>query len=353
METLVTAVSKREANAFRCYFSDETLSGTRCLRFYRLRKEVHPTMMMRRNQSNNYLHGIGLLLPLLVACMFQGYVRNGVMVSAFIYKQSSSSITVLNRNSNNGNIIYSATRLRVSENSNNWDDNMNKLKSIQEEIKNADIMEALIVEESASLVPIYLRGQGNLRMENPTSTKRSDSTLPVLVLSQEKEQETSSSTAATIQSLLLPLTNRNQLKLVSFAKSNKPLSKSVMLGLNSLLVNRDGALFDNLPWSTWSIDPQRRNYDAANNPIDAKFHLGKRDAYNRFMGKDWQGRSLAIGNLALRLKYLLEETDEIQKEDAKKKQRTGEDEQQQEEENEVESSLELTKRILQLQIREL
>jgi hypothetical protein len=76
--------------------------------------------------------------------------------------------------------------------------------------------------------------------------------------------------------------------------------------LNALLVNRDNALFDNLPWSTWSVDPERRNYDAAGNPISATFHLGKRDAYNRLMGKDWQGRSLAIGNIALRLKYMME-----------------------------------------------
>ena len=69
----------------------------------------------------------------------------------------------------------------------------------------------------------------------------------------------------------------------------------------------------NLPWSIWSVDPQKRNRDAAGNLINEKFHLGKRDAYYRFMGKDWQGRSLAIGNMALRLKYLLEEDNERRK----------------------------------------
>ena len=34
--------------------------------------------------------------------------------------------------------------------------------------------------------------------------------------------------------------------------------------------------------------------------------MGKRVAYQRFMGKDWQGRSLSLGNLANRIKYTLE-----------------------------------------------
>lgn len=72
-----------------------------------------------------------------------------------------------------------------------------------------------------------------------------------------------------------------------------------------MLVNRDGALFDTLPWSTWTVDPQERNYDAASNAILPKFHLGKRDAFARFGGKDWKGRSVSIGNMALRLKYTI------------------------------------------------
>ena len=107
--------------------------------------------------------------------------------------------------------------------------------------------------------------------------------------------------------LLLPLTdpNNSQLRLLSFAYSNQPISSlTLLLSLNTLIINRDDTLFDNLPWSTWSKDPQKRNRDAAGNPIARKFHLGKRDAFQRFMGKDWPGRSLALNNLALRLQYM-------------------------------------------------
>jgi len=127
--------------------------------------------------------------------------------------------------------------------------------------------------------------------------------------------ETTTSSNDPIPCLLLPLGGNNgngnaQLKLLEFVAHGRPVSKSVMLSLNSLLVNRDRALFDNAPWSAWSVDPRLRNRDAAGNPVSAKFHLGKRDAYNRFAGKDWQGKSLAVGNLALRLKYLLEKEEE-------------------------------------------
>jgi hypothetical protein len=77
-----------------------------------------------------------------------------------------------------------------------------------------------------------------------------------------------------------------------------------MLPLNLLLVNRDATLFDNIPWSSWTVDtPKLRNRDAADNDIAPKYHLGKRDAYARFGGKDWKGRSVSIANLAMRLKY--------------------------------------------------
>lgn len=99
---------------------------------------------------------------------------------------------------------------------------------------------------------------------------------------------------------------KSMMTLLSFAYKSQPISKSLCLTLSPILINRDGSLYDNLPWDTWTIDPMKRNVDAAGNKIDQKYHLGKRDAYNRFMGKDWYGRSLSIGNLAARAKYLLE-----------------------------------------------
>jgi len=107
-----------------------------------------------------------------------------------------------------------------------------------------------------------------------------------------------------------PTMSNNAVKLLSQAYSNTPLSKSVLLSLNSLLVNRDGGLFDNLPWSTWSVDPDLKERDAAGNVAEGKFTMGKRVAYQRFMGKDWQGRSLSLGNLANRVRFLLEGSEE-------------------------------------------
>lgn len=120
---------------------------------------------------------------------------------------------------------------------------------------------------------------------------------------------TSKLTGESFETLPVPIQpslTSSAVKLLSHAYSAQPLSKSVLLSLNSLLVNRDGGLFDNLPWSTWSVDPNLSERDAAGNVIDAKFTLGKRAAYQRFMGKDWQGRSLSAGNLANRIRWMLE-----------------------------------------------
>jgi hypothetical protein len=191
--------------------------------------------------------------------------------------------------------------------SSSWDDNLRQLKSIQERNARDALIDAIFLgddysSQSSSLLSIYLAGQARIPV-GTNRTQEASATERIALVLTKGGPEVDNSVAS---SLLLPLASNAQLKLVSFAAAGRPLSKSVLLGLNTLLVNRDGALFDNLPWSTWSVDPQRRNYDEAGNAIALKFHLGKRDAYNRFMGKDWQGRSLAIGNTALRLRYMME-----------------------------------------------
>lgn len=113
-----------------------------------------------------------------------------------------------------------------------------------------------------------------------------------------------------------PSLSSSAIKLLSHSYTTEPLSKSVLLSLNSLLVNRDGGLFDNMPWSSWSVDPDMKERDAANAVVDAKYAMGKRVAYQRFMGKDWQGRSLSLTNLAKRLSYLLERSDQESKQDS-------------------------------------
>ncbi|CAB9512488.1 expressed unknown protein [Seminavis robusta] len=218
------------------------------------------------------------------------------------------------------------------------------LDVLQERQTRLALVEAqLSLKKGASLQEILVSGQLRLSINTTSTSSNTDRYRSCVVLSTREEQKLDRSVDEVIPAVLLPLTSPAQLKLLSFAKASRPLSKSVLLGLNALLVNRDGALFDNLPWSLWSVDPQERNYDAARNPIDAKFHLGKRDAYNRLMGKDWQGRSLSIGNMALRLKYMLEREQDEEKDQ----------EQTAASVQEATSKFSLAQRILEVQIREL
>lgn len=189
---------------------------------------------------------------------------------------------------------------------------------------NLDLIDAL-VKPKDSLLEVFLVGQSQL-------VTTENKTVPCLMLSVTGVDVIDAArTAAAIPCVMIPITDQ-QLKLVSFAVQDKPLSKSLLLTLNPLLVNRDGSLFDNIPWSEWTVDPQLRNRDAAGNDIAPKYHLGKRDAFARFGGKDWKGRSVSIGNLALRLKYSLQQDSSAYSGDG---------------------GTILAKRILELQIREL
>lgn len=192
----------------------------------------------------------------------------------------------------------------------------NELQSEQEILKlrnkaaNLVIIEQLLTgsaseEESSSLVQVQLVGTGDI---GPAS-----SLTRCLFLAEKRassEFAPSPSESEYHQSLPIPLSSssraNNIIKLLSFAYRGQPISRSLCLTLNPLLVNRDGALFDSLPYAQWTIDPLKKNRDAAQNPINEKYHLGKRDAYNRFLGRDWYGRSLSLGNLAARAKYMLE-----------------------------------------------
>ena len=186
---------------------------------------------------------------------------------------------------------------------------------------NLDLINALVKpKDSTSLLEVFLVGQSQLATPD-------NKTVPCVTLS-ATAPISADSTQTGLPFVMVPITDP-QLKLLSFAVRDRPLSKSLLLALNPLLVNRDGTLFDNIPWSEWTVDPQLRNRDAAGNDIAPQYHLGKRDAFARFGGKDWKGRSVSIGNLALRLKYAL--------------QRNGE----------VSGDAILAKRIIELQIREL
>jgi len=261
----------------------------------------------------------------------------------------------------NGNSLVSQLQAASGNNNNN----QQTLEALREQQTRLALVEAQLALQGASnsLQQVHVVGQTQLPTSRNNTGIRTDRfrTCVVLSINDIKDDDDvfkaeTTSSSSSLPGILLPLTSPAQLKLLSFAKANRPLSKSVLLGLNSLLVNRDGALFDNLPWALWSVDPQQRNYDAASNPILAKFHLGKRDAYNGLMGKDWQGRSVSVGNMALRLKYLLEAEEGADSTDGEN---PNEEQGQQvhPEEEEVQDTtttvVSLAERILELQIKEI
>jgi hypothetical protein len=90
--------------------------------------------------------------------------------------------------------------------------------------------------------------------------------------------------------LLLPIANPSHFQLLEWIRrKNKKqqqsyISKQQLLTLNGIVLNRDRGLFDNLPYE-WC--QQTNTVDAANNPIERKFQLGKRIFYNQMAGQDW------------------------------------------------------------------
>eukprot|EP00804_Cyclotella_cryptica_P005823 CCRYP_000124-RA/>CCRYP_000124-RA protein AED:0.03 eAED:0.03 QI:138/1/1/1/0/0/2/71/791 len=134
-----------------------------------------------------------------------------------------------------------------------------------------------------------------------------------------------------------PTASSSSIRLLSHAYCGSPLSKTKMLTLNSLLINRDGGLYDNLPWDSWTIDPDGKERDAANNVVDGKYAMGKRVAFQRFMGKDWRD-----GTLSNRLRELLS-NDKSQKVDANENFVST---------NEEDMMASLSKRLLELEIDE-
>jgi hypothetical protein len=219
--------------------------------------------------------------------------------------------------------------LRQSRNNEN-----DRIQAFREEQTRLSLIESIMALPSEkSLVTTQIVGQAQL------ATSRNQTRTCAVLVSQAEDAATKTPRPC----LFLPLNGPDQLKLLSFAISNQPISKRILLGLNTLLVNRDNALFDNLPWSTWTVDPAQRNRDAAGNALNKLFHFGKRDAYNRFMGKDWHGESLAMGNLALRLESSIAAASAETDDDP-----SGGNPQQPGDE-----AASLAKRILELQIREL
>lgn len=231
---------------------------------------------------------------------------------------------------------------------------------------------------SEDLVPLELLGKASLPTTTSSSFLDQNQNQTCVVLSpptQQPQQQQQRQLEQRLPALLVPLDNSNQLRLVEAAAAGAAnpsqifVSNTVLLRLNTLVVNRDGGLFDNLPWASWTVDPSLRNRDAAGNAVNAKFHFGKRDAYNVLLGKDWRGgqggrgggsSSMALVNLAQRLRNRMQQQQQqyqqenVGQEEASSSSSSvesmlvGEEDNRMEEENERV----LARRMLELQIRE-
>lgn len=202
---------------------------------------------------------------------------------------------------------------RSSDKRNNSAQNdMEILKEIQERQMRDAILEDAFVSEttrsdsSSSLLSLSLVGQGKLALaargsdseeesndptENGPRKNRKNPRVTVLVLAPSGKSENSKdSTKYDPQPVLfLPLAAPigSRMRLLSLVYEGKPISSFTnLIQWNLNLINRDGSLFDNIPWNRWTKDPDLKNRDSAGNFVDEKFRYGKRDAYNRFWGKD-------------------------------------------------------------------
>ena len=164
-------------------------------------------------------------------------------------------------------------------------------------------------DASSFFVSLSLVGQAKLPLaetatgsDEDNKKDRKTSFATVLVTTPQKcatsfeEVISKEDTKEPLPMMLLPLAPPidSRLRLLSQVYVSKPISSfSNLIQWNLNLINRDDSLFDNVPWNQWSKDPDRNNRDQAGNIVDEKFRYGKRDAYNRFTGKDVNAKTVA------------------------------------------------------------
>jgi hypothetical protein len=179
-----------------------------------------------------------------------------------------------------GFLIDASTKSRTSVLYSSADRSELTTKTIQERLDERRNQQLIVASFPTPLTDVHLVGQAKIR------TTSTDSFQDCAVLTRSSDAVSAETTSAC---LLVPL-SPPQLKLLQYAAWNRPQSTTTLLAsLNPLFLNRDHALFDNLPWATWTIDPDRQARDAAGKVVASIFSMGKRDAYNRFLGKDWNG----------------------------------------------------------------
>ncbi|VEU39790.1 unnamed protein product [Pseudo-nitzschia multistriata] len=215
----------------------------------------------------------------------------------------------------------------------NSEDDLNLLKEIRERQLRDAVIEDLFLSQGvrptntqspSSFVSLSLVGQGKLPLaasmpsyDDKEAEKKDDrnekgrrktSFASVLVLAPRNDNdfpldknnlgsdEDSISIRQPLPALFLPLTApiESRLQLLSKVYEGKPVSSLTSLILWNLnLINRDGSLFDNIPWNQWTKDPDGKNRDPAGNFVDEKSRYGKRDAFNRFIGKDSNSKTIS------------------------------------------------------------
>ena len=206
---------------------------------------------------------------------------------------------------------------------------------------------ALGLESSSSLTSLELLGTTTL----VTTTISNNNGNGQLCLVVGQERWTSSGTPQQQQqpALIIPLIRDSYLQPLEAAVHGQPVvgGEFRLLRLNANLVNRDNGLWDNVPWSSWTVDTvNQRNIDGAGNVIAAQFHMGKRDAYNVMMGKDWftyyqrSTSSRAVSSLAQQLRTVVSAS------------KTPNDNHDKEEDTDRQSRHALAMRLVEFQIRE-
>jgi hypothetical protein len=127
--------------------------------------------------------------------------------------------------------------------------------------------------------------QGKTTLPGPRTSAKDTPTVTCVVVSEAGSQSTFPALVVPVSVETLQKTS-TPLSLIELAAAKRPRSWAVLWRWNWAAVHQ-GKLFDNVPWSEWSIDPLLKQVDAANNPQAEKYSMGKRDAYNKMVyGKD-------------------------------------------------------------------
>ena len=181
-------------------------------------------------------------------------------------------------------------------------ENIRQKEEQRDRLQRLALTEQLLkLDEGSTLIPVQFVGQASLPAVAMDSDFVENVDCAVLSTSATPEQSFPDPQAC----LLIPIQPSNRLGLLrrlfslsSLRKngdSSSTMTRRELLGWNTLIVNRDNGLFDNLPFASWDNN-QKTSVDAAGQAIAPRFHLGKRECYNRMLGKDWYRDPVLIIN---------------------------------------------------------